>query len=242
MSSSDTASTYVSGTATGTTTGNYDVQVSTVATAGRILPTLGGGGTPNLAVADASGSAGSQIFTAGTSASFAIQGTDGVAKVVTLTAANNSLNGLASAINASGAGVTASIVNTGSGTTPYQLVLTANATGTGSTHGVVSLADVTNNDGVTANNTIGIAAGTVDSLTTPTTVSGGLQSAAATDSVFTVNGIQLTRQTNNVTDAVPGLTLTLRQGGRPRRPPSPWLKAPARSWPRCRTCSASTTR
>ena len=89
-----------------------------MATAGRILPTLGSGGTPNLAVADASGSVGSQIFTTGTSASFAVQGTDGVAKVVTLTAANNSLNGLASAINASGAGVSASIVNTGSGTRP----------------------------------------------------------------------------------------------------------------------------
>jgi len=219
VSSSDTSSTYVSGTASGTTTGNYDLQVNTVATAGRILPTaLSSGktadnGTTTLSVADASGSAGSQIFSGGTSASFAVRGTDGVAKVVTLTGANNSLNGLVSAINASGAGVTASIVNTGAGTTPYQMVLTANATGTGTTGGVVSLADVTNNDGATTNNNIGIAAGTVNSLTAPTTVTGGLQSAAATDAVFTVNGIQLTRQTNKVTDAVPGLTLTLRQGG-----------------------------
>ena len=90
--------------------------------------------------------------------------------------------------------------------------MTVNATGTGSTKGVVTLADVTNNLGVTGNNTIGIAAGVVDSLTAPSNVSGGLKSAAATDSVFTVNGIQLTRQTNTVTDAVVGLTLTLRQG------------------------------
>jgi len=191
-----------------------------VATSGRILPTLDGSGNPNLAVADPSGGGTSQIFTpGGTPASFAIQGTDGSVKVVSLTAGNNSLNGLASAINAAyagatpGAGVTASIVNTGTGATPYQLVLTANSTGTGTTKGVVSIADVTSNDGATTDNLIGIKAGTVDSLTAPTTISGGLQSAAATNAVFTLNGIQLTRQTNTVTDAVPGLTLNLRQGG-----------------------------
>ncbi len=219
VNSSDTTNTYVSATASGTTTGDYDVQVSTVATAGRILPTLvtnppQGAATTTLSVADPSGSPGSQIFTSGSSASFAVQGTNGVTKVVTLNSGNNSLNGLASAINASGAGVTATIVNTGAGTTPYQLVVTANATGQGTTKGVVTLADVTNNNGTTANNTIGIAAGVVDSLTAPTSVtSGGLQSAAATNAVFTVNGIQLTRQSNTVTDAVPGLTLNLQQGG-----------------------------
>ena len=35
------------------------------------------------------------------------------------------------AINASGAGVTAAIINTGSGASSYQLVISANATGTG---------------------------------------------------------------------------------------------------------------
>ena len=125
VSSTDTTSTYVSATASGATTGNYDVQVTSVATAGRILPTLGTGGTPNLSVADPSGAVGSEIFTpGGTPAKFAIQGTDGSIKTITLTAGNNSLNGLASAINASyagaatGAGVTASVVNTGTGATP----------------------------------------------------------------------------------------------------------------------------
>ena len=226
VSSSDTTATYVSATASGTTTGNYDVKVTSVATSGRILPTLTGStnpdGTvnPNLAVADPSGGGTSQIFTpGGTPASFAIQGTDGSVHTVTLTAGNNSLNGLASAINASfagsptGAGVTASVVNTGTGNLPYQLVLTANQTGTGTTKGVVTIADVTSNDGATSGNLIVITAGKVDSLTAPTTVTGGLQSAAATDAVFSVNGIQLTRKTNTVTDAVAGLTLNLRQGG-----------------------------
>jgi flagellar hook-associated protein 2 len=165
-------------------------------------------------VADPSGgTAASQVYTGSTPASFAVQGTDGVVKVITLNSGNNSLNGLASAINASGAGVSANIVNTGSGATPYQLVLTATNTGTGSTGGVVSLADVTSNNGTSTDNQLGIAAGKVDSLTTPTTISGGLQSAAATNAVFSVDGVQLTRQTNTVTDAVNGLTLSLLQGG-----------------------------
>ncbi len=42
---------------------------------------------------------------------------------------NNTLRGLADAINASGAGVTATIINDRSGDTPYRLLLTANATG-----------------------------------------------------------------------------------------------------------------
>jgi flagellar hook-associated protein 2 len=50
-------------------------------------------------------------------------------------------------------------------------------------------------------------------MTAPTTLTGGMQSAAATNAVFTLDGIQLTRQTNTVTDAVPGLTLNLIQGG-----------------------------
>jgi flagellar hook-associated protein 2 len=220
VSSSDTTATYVSATASGATTGNYDVQVTSVATSGRILPTLNASNQPNLAVADPSGGGSSQIFTpGGTPASFAIQGTDGSIKTITLTSGNNSLNGLASAINASfagstiGAGVTASVVNTGTGATPYQLVLTANQTGTGKTSGIVTIADVTSNDGSTSDNLIGITAGKVNSMTAPTTLTGGLNSAAATNAVFSVNGIQLTRQTNSVNDAVDGMTFTLKQGG-----------------------------
>lgn len=210
VSSSDANNAYVTATARGAEPGNYDLKVTSAATKGRILPTLDGAGlATNLAATDPAGGGTSQVFTAGSPASFAIQGTDGVVKVVTLDDNHNSLYGLQDAINASGAGVVASVVNTGQGTKPYQLVLTAKDQGTGTTGGVVTLADVTS--GGMANN-LGITAGTVDNLGAPTTVSGGLQSAAATDAVFSVNGVQLTRKSNVVTDAVDGVTFNIKQG------------------------------
>lgn len=214
VSSSDANNAYVTATASGAQPGNYDLKVTTVATKGRITPTLDGSGNAlNLAVANPSSS---QVITPGATASFAIQGTDGAIRIVTLNDSNNSLNGLRDAINASqvglpeDAGVTASVVNTGQGANPYQLVLTSNSTGTGTTGGVVRFADVTAGGPV---NNLGITSGTVDSLATPTTFSGGLQSVAASDAVFSVNGIQLTRKTNVVTDAVDGVTFNLKQGG-----------------------------
>lgn len=220
VTSSDTTNTYVTATATGAAVGSYDLQVSRVATAGKISPTLSGGLPTNLAVADPLAT---PVFS-GSSASFAIQGTDGVIRTLTLGSSNNNLYGLRDAINAlstpdpnvpgsKGLGVTATVVNTGSGANPYQLVLTSNTTGTGTTGGVVALADVTSGGAV---NSLGIAAGTVDSMTAPTTISGGLTSSGANvaqDAQFSVNGVQLTRKTNTVTDAVDGVTFNLKQGG-----------------------------
>jgi flagellar hook-associated protein 2 len=95
---------------------------------------------------------------------------------------NNSLQGIATAINASGANVTASVVNDGSGT-PYRLVITGNDTGTYS---------------VTSN----LTGGTYDAPTFNTVVN-------ASQAVFTLDGINMTRNSNTVTDAIPGVTLTL---------------------------------
>ena len=64
------------------------------------------------------------------------QGTFGIANgsgsvtTVTINSANATLQGLTNAINASGAGVTASIVNDGSGNDANRLLLTSNSTGT----------------------------------------------------------------------------------------------------------------
>jgi flagellar hook-associated protein 2 len=215
VTSTDTNNTYVTATATGAASGTYDLTVGTVATKGRISPTMVAGVAQNLAVANPADA----IFTS-PEASFAVQGTDGVIKTFQLT--NNSLNGFRDAINASGAGVTASIVNTGSATNPYQLVVTANATGTGSTGGVVTLAAIDNaNDGstTTVNAALGITAGSlgVDPVTHANIITGGLTSdlagITAKDASFSLNGIQYTRQTNAVTDAAEGVTFNLKQGG-----------------------------
>jgi flagellar hook-associated protein 2 len=95
---------------------------------------------------------------------------------------DNSLQGIAAAINASGANVTASVVNDGS-STPYRLVITGNDTGTYS---------------VTSN----LTGGTYDAPTFNTVVN-------ASQAVFTLDGINMTRTSNTITDAIPGVTLTL---------------------------------
>ena len=215
VASTDTANTNVTATATGVASGNYDVTVKTVATKGRISATLAPitGYTTNLAVTNAADSAISPIFTAGTSATFVVQGTDGVTKEVTLDANSNTLNGLRDAINASGAGVTASVVNMGKGPYPNQLVITAKDTGTGKTGGVVTLATLSG----TVAPSVGITSG---SYGTPLadgtkTIIGGITSTLtgiATDANFTLNGIELTRSTNVVADATEGMTFTLKQG------------------------------
>lgn len=217
VTSTDSNNTNVTASASGVASGNFEINVKTVATKGRLSATLDPvtGYTTNLAVSNPGDSTLSPIFTSGSSATFAVQGTDGVVKEITLDASSNTLNGLRDKINASGAGVVASVVNMGKGPNAYQLVLSAKDTGTGRTSGVVTLATLS---GSVAPG-LGIASG---SYGTPLadgtqTIVGGLTSAtsgaSATDATFTLNGIELTRTTNVVKDAVDGMTFTLKQGG-----------------------------
>ncbi|NWJ41145.1 MAG: flagellar filament capping protein FliD [Geothrix sp.] len=214
VTSTDTNNTNVTATATGIASGNYDISVKTVATKGRLSAALDPVTGYTLSVANPGDSTLSPIFTSGTSATFAVQGTDGVVKEITLDASSNSLNGLRDKINASGAGVTATVVNVGKGSSPYQLVLTAKDTGTGKTGGVVTLATLSG----TVAASLGIASGSYGApLADGTqTIVGGVTSATsganATDADFTLNGIELTRTTNVVKDAVDGMTFTLKQG------------------------------
>jgi flagellar hook-associated protein 2 len=61
---------------------------------------------------------------------FGIQNGSGAVTTITINSANATLQGLADAINTSGAGVTASVVNDGTGSDSYRLLLTSNSTGT----------------------------------------------------------------------------------------------------------------
>ena len=78
-----------------------------------------------------------------------------------------------------GVGVTATLVNTGSGLTPYQIVLTSSASG------------IANGFSVSGDMNF-------DNVITP-----------ATDAKLTVDGIQLTRSTNEITDAISGVNLSI---------------------------------
>jgi flagellar hook-associated protein 2 len=100
------------------------------------------------------------------------------------------LEGIRDAINASAAPVTASIIDDGSGANQYKLVLTGDATGAASAF-TVDLGSFVPAAG----------AFSFSSLSTPQ------------DAVFTLNGIQVSRASNTVTDVVAGVTFSIQKAG-----------------------------
>ncbi|MCP9449025.1 MAG: flagellar filament capping protein FliD [Nitrospira sp.] len=133
----------------------------------------------------------------GSSATFTFRVGSGSDQTVTL-GATATLEDLRDQINDLGAGVVASIINTGSDTTPaYRLVLTSGSTGAGNAITIVTDQtdlDLTNSSGT----------GGTDTL------------QAAQDAVAVVGSsstVTLTRSSNVITDAIPGVTLTLKDTG-----------------------------
>jgi flagellar hook-associated protein 2 len=115
----------------------------------------------------------------------------GSAVTVTVASGQDNLNGIAAAINQSGAGVTATVVFDG---TKYHLVLTADSTGTA--------------DAFTVSGSGGLA-----QFSYGTGASGLSESEAAANASFSLNGISITSGSNTVTGVVAGLTLTLAASG-----------------------------
>lgn len=114
---------------------------------------------------------------------------------ITIDGTNNSLEGIRDAINAAALGVTATIVNDGSGT-PYRLALTSSNSGASNSF------KITTSGGD----------GSIDSLLgyDPEGVQNLTQTVAAQNAQLTVNGIAITSASNTVSDAIQGVTLTLK--------------------------------
>lgn len=129
-----------------------------------------------------------------TGASFATSGS-GV-KTVTIDAGNDSLAGIRDAINKAAIGVSATIVNDGSGT-PYRLALSSSATGA-ATSMKISVADTAPDTGLSA------------LLNHDPAGSQALaQKSTAQNAEFTVDGIAVSKATNSITDVIGGVTLNL---------------------------------
>lgn len=120
---------------------------------------------------------------------------------VTINSSNDSLAGMRDAINSANLGVTASIVNDGSGT-PYRLVLTSNATGANESMQVSVQGDASISSLLTYPPSTGTPASAAIT-----------QTAAAQDAELTVNGLALSSSSNDVGSALPGISLTLLQTG-----------------------------
>jgi len=134
---------------------------------------------------------------AATTATFELRtGGNATGTAITIDSSNNTLAGLRDAINAADAGVTATIVDiTGDGTS-NQLVLSSDETGAS---GRVELVETTSTGTLADINVSNInpADGDFSKL----------------NAEFSVNGLTLTRSTNTVSDAVDGVTFTLKDLG-----------------------------
>lgn len=163
--------------------GNYQVEVSILAKAQQVRSSA-------FAASDTDVGTGVLTITVGSGTPVNI--TIGVAD-------DHTLAGIAAAINDAEAGVTAGVVNDGSGN--YYLTLSAGETGTANT---ISLSidddDLVDND----------AAGLSKLYNDPVTGT-MFETQAAANAALLVNGIPVTRSGNTISDLIDGVTLTLKQ-------------------------------
>jgi flagellar hook-associated protein 2 len=129
-----------------------------------------------------------------TGAAFATAG--GGVKTVTIDSSNDSLAGIRDAINKAAIGVTATIVNDGSGT-PYRLALSSTATGA-ATSMKISVADTNPDTGLSTllNHD-------------PAGSQALVQKTTAQNAEFTVDGIAVSKPTNVIADVIGGVSMTL---------------------------------
>jgi flagellar hook-associated protein 2 len=191
----------VTATATSSATkGYYSISVSSLAQAQQLEAT----GQASESASIGSGTSTTLTFSLGTisggtltngqysGASFTPNGS--ASKTVTIDSSNNSLQGIAAAINNAGVGVSASIVNDGSAT-PYRLVLTP-------IPGSANSLKISASPG-------GDSAITSLLAQDPTGTQNLTQTAAAQNANFTLNGVAVTSSSNTNTTAINGVTLNL---------------------------------
>ncbi|SHK37317.1 flagellar hook-associated protein 2 [Marinobacter antarcticus] len=123
---------------------------------------------------------------------------------ITVDSSNDTLQGLANAINDSDAGVSAGVIDTGNG---FQLVLSADETGTANSVSISVSGDTggsdTDNQGLSRfafNSGMDVDAGFQETI-------------AASDAVMKINGVEVTRSTNNFENVIDGLTFDIANTG-----------------------------
>lgn len=183
-----------------------------------IAATAGSGAVPGNYAVNVSQIASQQTLTSTAFSSSAAQslGTGqltisvgGSSMVLNVNPSNDSLSGLASAINSASdnPGLKASVITTATG---QSLVLQANASGAANTISVQ--ASSTSSTALQSLDVTTTAAsdGTAGSTST-ISPSGGTwnQTAAALDAIFTVNGVAATSASNAVSSVIPGVTMNL---------------------------------
>ncbi len=181
--------------------GTYSLEVTTLAqaqklvAAGQTSSTDAIGTGASTTVTFDFGTVSGGTFNSGTGkytgASFTSNGNG--TKSITVDSSNNSLQGIRDAINAAQMGVTATIVNDGSGT-PYRLALSSGSNGISNSMKITVSGDAT-----------------VSSLLAhdPAATQNLSETVTAQNASFKVNGVTVTKTSNTVTDVIQGVTLTL---------------------------------
>ncbi|MDD4978546.1 MAG: flagellar filament capping protein FliD [Gallionella sp.] len=173
--------------------GSYALNVTSLAQSQSLVST--GVASSSSAISDGTSTTLSFDFGTTTGASFVTNGS-GV-KSITIDGTNNSMQGIAAAINAANIGVTATIINDGSASAPYRLSITSSSSG--------------------ESNSLKISTsggdGTIDALLAydPAGAKNLTQTVAAQNANFTLNGIAITSASNTVASAIQGVSITLNQ-------------------------------
>ena len=181
--------------AAGTTPGSYSIEVTRLALAQKLASGAFSGvdspigtGTLNIQL----GTFAVGIFTANG---------DKPALSVAISAGQNSLSGVRDAINRAGSGVRASIVNDGSG---YRLALSSTDTGTANSMRITVADDDANHL-----DNAGLSKLAYDPAAAVGNGKNLEQKSAAVDASLTIDGVSVTKSSNTIADALPGITLTL---------------------------------
>lgn len=121
-------------------------------------------------------------------------------KTFTIDGTNNTLQGLADEINDADIGVTAGVIDTGSG---FRLVMSSDETGIDSAMTI----SVTDDDGSSTD------ASGLSNFAFDGTTSNLAETVAAKDAVLNINGIQVSRSSNTIENVIDGLTFEAKAEG-----------------------------
>lgn len=193
-------STVATATAASAAEGSYSLEVQTLAQAHKLKSTV-------FAATSTSIGSGTLTISFGTySGDTFTLNPDKAGKDITIAAGQNSLAGIRDAINAANAGVTAGIINDGSG---YRLTLSSKDTGVANALRVTVV-----DDDATHTDASGLSQLAYDGRV-PSGVTRLTQSVAAQNATALIDGIAVSKSSNTLTDVIEGVTLTLLKANTP---------------------------
>ncbi|MBC7781059.1 MAG: flagellar filament capping protein FliD [Proteobacteria bacterium] len=196
--SSTDATTVSASAASSAAAGSYSIEVSALAQSQRLVAAGQASntatvGTGTLTFDFGTISGGTFDSTSGTYTGSAFTSSGSAVRTVTIAPESSSLAGIRDAINAAGVGVTASLINDGSAS-PYRLVLSVDKPGAANALKIGVSGDAA-----------------LQSLLTqdPAATQNLAQSTSAQDARLKINGVDVTKASNVISDALDGVTLTL---------------------------------